>query len=192
MPCLYLNLKRAVKRQNCMCFCLKGDEENPVNENNNNETVKSEFSIDDENVNKIKRPASLPSSSSSSSLSNRWRTWLKSKKFTYFLAFLALVYALFNIAVCVLKFRVGLPVYEIIPRESYSRKHMSNHLQLFDLAPIVNVAFMTPRPYWNATEYNRIREFINDAKLIKGMDRRFEWNWLQAVHDHSQMSAELR
>lgn len=120
------------------------------------------------------------------------RTILRLKKVRYSLAILAGVYALFSIVVCIWKFRVGLPILDAIPTESYAYKHMVNHLELFELAPIAILAFMKPIDYWNASEHRRIREFIDEAKRIKGMDRRFEWNWLQDVHDHAESNAHFR
>lgn len=144
----------------------------------------------DENVNnlpKVNSAADKKLSRLSKSRLDLFKTLLKSRILRYLLSFLVLLYALFNLSVCSLKFHVGLPMVEILPKDSYTRKHMINHFELFDLAPIVTVNFLKPRTYWNINEFRRIRSFLDEAKQVKGMDKRFEWNWLQDTYDFSEL-----
>lgn len=188
-PSLYLNLRRAVQGKSCLCLCSNVE----FDERDTTDAGDTNISLDD-NVNNLskqrKTRTSETSRTSKSSICliirrvrNRIRKLLKSKKTFYLLTFSIGVYGLFNLVVCSLKFHVGIPIVEILPKESYMRKHMINHLELFELAPIINVAFLKPIEYWNATQFHRIRAFLDDVKSVKGMDRRFEWNWLQEVYD---------
>ena len=100
-------------------------------------------------------------------------------KLKYLLLILFVVYVCANFSLVVLKFDFELPVIDLIPKQSYLRKHMVNHLQLFNLGPIIVFSFLKPMHYWNHTTFNRIRLLLNDAKDLHGLDPIFEMNWLQ-------------
>ena len=109
--------------------------------------------------------------------------------FKYFLFALFLSYFVFNVISIVYYVKVDIPVTDLIPKESYLRKHMVNHQQLFSVGPIIILSFMKPLNYWNKTTFYKIRNFINDAKKINTIDGLFEMNWLQDTYLNAKEKA---
>lgn len=112
-------------------------------------------------------------------------------KLKYFLFATFLIYLVFNLTVCLAMSKTELPIVSIIPQESFLRKHMINHLELFNIGPIIIIAFLKPLDYWNINTFNRIRLFLNDAKQIQGVDNLFEMNWLQDTYYHAKTKANF-
>lgn len=100
----------------------------------------------------------------------------------YFIFLIFIVYFCFNLSILITKFKADLPVTDLIPQESYLRKHMVNHQQLFDAGPVIMINFIKPIQYWNATTFKMIRSFINDIKGLKTIEKLFEISWLQDTY----------
>ncbi len=103
-------------------------------------------------------------------------------KLKYCIFFLFVVYFCFNLSILITKYKADLPVTDLIPQESYLRKHMVNHQQLFNVGPIIMINFLKPIQYWNVTKFKMIRSFINDIKNLSTVERLFEINWLQDTY----------
>jgi hypothetical protein len=146
-------------------FCIKNSPDE-----NENQKMKDLIETEnlDENVNNI-LPKKQKKMSKNSRLKSQLNTFnfLFKSKIRYFFMILFGAYFIFNVTVCNFKFSVQVPMLDVIPKDSYMRKHMINHLELFDLAPIIQISFMKPIEYWNANEFKRIRSFLSDAKLVK-------------------------
>lgn len=98
-------------------------------------------------------------------------------KYALLLGFLA--YLGFNCYILATRLDADLPIVEIMPEQSYLRKHMVNHLELYNIGPVIMFAFLKPLEYWKKSTFNRIRSLMNDAKESGGMEMMFEMNWLQ-------------
>jgi hypothetical protein len=103
-------------------------------------------------------------------------------KLKYFILVLFVVYFCFNLTILITKYKADLPVTDLIPQESYLRKHMVNHQQLFNVGPIIMINFMKPIQYWNVTKFKMIRSLVNDIKSLPSVEKIFEINWLQDTY----------
>jgi hypothetical protein len=116
---------------------------------------------------------------------------LFNSKIRYVLLFAFFVYLAAMSFILTFRITMDIPIVDMLPNQSYLRKHMINHLELFDVGPIVMFAFLKPMHYWNISTFNRIRSLLNDAKLMGGLDPMFEMNWLQDTLLSSRKEGEF-
>jgi hypothetical protein len=177
---IVLHLKRVEQNQNCITFCIKHSSNNDSSAN---------FSAKKQPINDNKIEAS-----SGNRTTNRIKRFFKKinlfdllfkSKLNYVLIVFFGIYFVCNLYVVSYRLRIDLPIEDLIPNESYLKKHSVNHNELYNLGPIIILAFMKPINYWNKTEFNRIRLFLNEAKTVKNIDPMFEMNWLQDTYLNS-------
>jgi hypothetical protein len=117
---------------------------------------------------------------------------LFNSKIRYLLLFAFVVYFAAMSLMVALKLTMNIPIVDLLPEKSYLRKHMVNHLELFDVGPIIMFSFLKPMHYWNVSTFNRIRSMLNDAKTIGGgLELSFEMNWLQDALLSSRKEGEF-
>lgn len=179
MPCLTLNMNRKLKHQNCLLVCLNASSD-PVEcvETNEHELMtKGELESLKQNRPSMTKRATFNVSS--------FRILFRSK-FKYMLLVLFGLYFVLNTAIVVKNLEPELPILDSIPDESYLKKHMTNHLELYDMGPLIIISFMKPLDYWNVSTFNRIRMFLNDVKAhVEGIHTNFEINWIQETYYNS-------
>ena len=109
----------------------------------------------------------------------------------YVIVIVFVAYFVFNATVLQVNYKANLSAADLIPRPSYLRKHLINHFQLFDIGPIIMIAFMKPIDYWNRTTFTAIRSLLDDIHSLKSVEPRFEMNWLQDWYFWALRNKEL-
>ena len=89
--------------------------------------------------------------------------------FKYVILALFSCYFIANAFICSFRVNIDIPLSEILPSESYLSKHMTNHIRDFDLGPMIMLNFMKPINMSDISKWNKINQFIGDAKQIDGM-----------------------
>jgi len=117
--------------------------------------------------------------------------FLFNSKFKYILFLLFVIYFIANSIICHSKFHTNLPITDLIPSKSFLKEHMINHMTLFNIGPIVTIAFMQPMQYWDLDVFNKIRSFLDDAKRLDGMDHLLEINWLNDTYSNGKRNGEF-
>jgi len=113
--------------------------------------------------------------------------FLFDSKFKYILFLLFVFYFAINSIICHTKFHTNLPITDLIPSKSFLKEHMINHMTLFDIGPIVTIAFMKQLEYWKPEVFYKIGAFLDDAKKLDGMDRLLEINWLNDTYYNGKL-----
>lgn len=194
-PCLIIYLRRVKQNRNCLTFCYKPDEsileEQLGKLDRTREANSDDLAIDIETVNQL-RPTETEAE-----LQTRLKK-IQSKKFLrliyvllfkktslffgtrlkYLLLILFSVYFVFNLVFFSMHLRVEMPMAEIIPKQSYLKKHLESHLENFELGPVVMINFIRPLDYWQPEVQEKIENFIKDCKSLPGMFD-MEINWLK-------------
>lgn len=108
-------------------------------------------------------------------------------KLKYLLFLVFILYFIANSIVCHARFHTNLPITDLIPSKSFLKVHMINHMTLFNIGPIVTIAFMQPLAYWNKSVFTKIRLFLDDCKKLDGMDPLLEINWLNDTYSNGKL-----
>ena len=88
-------------------------------------------------------------------------------------------------------FKTNLPIIEFIPDQSFLRHHMVNHMNLFNIGPIITIAFMKPLKYWERGTFHKINSFLAEAKQLDNVDKHMEISWLDETYLNSKAKAEF-
>lgn len=104
-------------------------------------------------------------------------------KLKYLLLALFLVYFIFNLVFFSMYLRVEMPMTDLMPQQSYLKKHLESHLENFELGPVVMINFVRPFKYWDPEVQQTLQNFVQDCKRLPGMQQ-MEINWLnEAIKD---------
>ena len=206
LPSLYYHLKRVNENRNCLIFCYKHtieyDDKFTLSYSKSDKLVESESKMlsDEENsrpesndviIEPIDRSSNRESVQEETTfgvnLKKRISKFSISKilfesKLRYFLLFLFLCYIGANIACIVLKLKANLPIADFIPDQSYLKKHIINHLTLFNIGPIITIAFMKPLKYWEKETFENVMNLLKEIRKIDGMEKNLEINWLDDIY----------
>ena len=206
MPCLYLNLKRIENNRDCFVLCYRHSVENigcleEVKQKISSDELENCINIDQkEAVNEFDIMAHLHEQNSQAKYIYSADHGIHRKelfdllfqtRLKYFIVFLFAFYFILNIFLIIKYPKVDIPLTEIIPSQSYLKKHMVNHQSLFQVGPIITIAFMKQLNYWDKNNFTLIRNFLDDAKKIKSVDNLFEMNWLQETYFNSKQTAQF-
>lgn len=194
-PCLIIYLRRVKQNRNCLLFCYKHDEsiieEQLAKLNISPESNSGDLTID------LDTESQLTPTKTEVELQTRLKK-IQSNKFLrvvykllfkktslffgtrlkYLLLILFFVYFVFNLVFFSMYLRVEMPMAEILPKQSYLKKHLENHVENFDLGPVVMINFVRHFNYWEPEVQEKIHNFIHDCKNLPGMNK-IEMNWLK-------------
>ncbi|RMZ98318.1 patched domain-containing [Brachionus plicatilis] len=196
-PCLVLYLRRVKQNRNCLLFCYKYDETENVEELGKFD-IAPEPNTDDVTID-IDTENQLPRTDTQLELQTRLKKIQSNKllntvyillfkktslffgtKLKYLLLILFLTYLVFNLTFFSMHLRVEMPMGDLLPAQSYLKKHLDNHLAHFDLGPVVMLNFVRPLKYWELQVQQNMRNFIQECKNLPGMGK-MEISWLQDV-----------
>jgi hypothetical protein len=213
-PCLVLHLKRIKTNRNCLLFCYKHsfqiDSLHVQTANQANTSSSSPASMDqppqpseqlhkDKNV-VIEQQATVKLSRfllvrkvlsrvykfySCVNTSNVNYLKYKKLKMVFFTIFVA--YFIFNFTITITRLKINFPMVDLLPKESYLTKHMHNHVNLFNLGPIIILNFVRPLRYWENATFTRITNMINEMRQLDGISG-LEINWLTDVYAQKDSS----
>lgn len=128
--------------------------------------------------NEIQPKSSSPSSSSSIQCASKL---FKSNYLRYVILLLFVAYITFNSLVIAKRTKTNIPLFDLIPADSYLHKHMKNHHNLYKMGPMVVVNFIKPMSYWNKSVSDQIDAFMSDGASLPGMMAHFRMSWLDQM-----------
>ena len=154
---------------------------------------------DNKSTNPLKsdeKPAESDNPSKPGSIRSIWRRFslfhfLFDSKIKYVLLLLFFAYFLFNTFIFMANFKTNLPIIEFIPDQSFLRHHMVNHMSLFNIGPIITIAFIKPLKYWDRGTFRKINSFLAEAKQLDNVDKHMEISWLDETYLNSKAKAEF-
>ena len=118
-------------------------------------------------------------------------TFLFETKFKYFIFIVFGVYACVNIFVITNNLKVDVPMLDAVPNESFLKKFLTNHQNLFDMGPVVTVAIMKSMSYFKKDTEYFVNELLGDAKSISRMKHDFQVTWLDDVNANIKLKSEF-
>ena len=177
LPYLYFHLERIDRNINCFAVCYRHSFEDEDKEQDKANNLETEISVNNK------------TEETEDNAKNGIFDILFLTKLKFVIIFLFVAYFLFNLCIIYKYIKVDIPVTELIPKESYLKKHMVNHQQLFNVGPIIMFSFLKPLNYWNKQTFNTIRGFLDDAKKLNEIDDLFEMNWLQDTYYNAKQKS---
>jgi hypothetical protein len=162
IPMIYLNLNRLMDNKNCCLWCYKHEQLDDYNidEANNERSNSKRLTLDGNEITPHRNN------------NNNKRTtkyWIFSSNiFILIVVIIFLLYLILNLVVFFEFSQFNLPMVDVLPHQSYLAKHLKNHLQLFDIGPIIMLAFIKPFQYHEESTYKRIMTFIADVQQLDG------------------------
>ncbi|UJR31448.1 hypothetical protein I4U23_018941 [Adineta vaga] len=76
-----------------------------------------------------------------------------------------------------LQMRDGMKLGQLLNDQSYAKLYFDTLDKEFDIHPLVQFIITEPIPYWRHSYMKQIKDFITNAKQMKGMDEKFEISW---------------
>lgn len=99
------------------------------------------------------------------------------------------VYASVNFMICIKYFKVDLPIIDLIPKESFLRQHMVNHMELFSIAPIIIITIFKPISYWKPETYEILNNLSDATMNYHMVDNRLKVFWLDDLYANAESKA---
>jgi len=203
---LCIHLKRIQKEKNTFLFCYKQNDLDCLgclraDENNNPQTSEIEMSesVKANNINHIKRESNecaaqcpLPDKKCNSKLSELLRfpqIQSSSKSFFKFVIttkkgkLLTLCTYLIYISLSIWSasnIHEGINLGDLVSKDSYYNKYVSENNELTDLAPIVMFVIHEPIDYDSNRNRIKISKFIKNALKLEGISKDFHLNWMDS------------
>ncbi len=100
-------------------------------------------------------------------------------------------YLAFNIVIICHKFTINLPIVDFIPTQSFLKEFMQKHMDLFNIGPIITIAFLKPVDYWEPAVFDSIKKFKTDAMSLPLMNKQLSISWLDDLSFNARANSDF-